>query len=162
MNINSGNNNLTLGDGNNLINFNQEARNFNADYHRENYGDHIPDYGLSDSENALKHFNEVGKYQNYNPNQYFNSAIYSASLIANSLALAENQTLFDHFNETGYKLNLAFSTSNQTNVNNLSIGNGDNIVIGDSAIDIMTLGDGNNQINSHNGDDVTNPAMVII
>ena len=113
----------------------------------------IPDLGLGNEGNAKKHFEEAGKYKNYNPNQLFNTAFYISVLKENNIELAENQTPYDHYLTTGQFANYQISDQIQDTQNTVNIGSGDNTIYGDNSADILNIGDGDNIIKTRDGDD---------
>ncbi len=151
--LGAGNYSLNLGDGNNILNLAGEALVFDHEYYIQNYSEEIADLGLGTEGNAKKHFEEVGKYKNYNPNQFFDTAFYISVLEENNVELAENQTPYDHYLEVGQFANYQISSQIQDTQNTVNIGNGDNTIYGDNSADILSIGDGDNIIKTRDGDD---------
>ena len=147
---NAGNANINIGDGHNIINLNGESLEFDHEYYIQNYGEEIPDLGLGEEENAKKHFDEVGKYRNFNPNEYFDTEFYLAN---NDVTLAENQTPFDHYHEIGSKENYLPNGNLQDSKNIVNLGDGNNIINGDNSVNELNIGDGNNVINTNINND---------
>ncbi|MBT4921795.1 MAG: tandem-95 repeat protein [Rickettsiales bacterium] len=161
--ISEGNSDITLGDGDNVIDLNGEVLEFNSDYYIEHYGEFIP--GLDETNDkanlALEHFQTIGKFNNYNPNNYLNLTSYAAILITAGIELAEGQTPYDQL-AAGGSIEIASLLDAHIEVeeqdlsgttNTVIIGNGNNVIYGDNSVNDIIIGDGDNQITSGRSDD---------
>ena len=159
---NAGNANINIGDGHNVINLNGESLEFDHEYYIQNYGEEIPDLGLGEEGNAKKHFDEVGKYRNFNPNEYFDTEFYLANIKGkqpfssaekDSDIFQNNITPFDHYHEIGSKENYLPNGNLQDSKNIVNLGDGNNIINGDNSVNELNIGDGNNVINTNINND---------
>ena len=164
-----GNSRIVAADGDNIVNLAGEYTAFDADYYFANYGADVLDVAYDENGDELSmggkakfHYDNIGSFRGNFKNAY------EETLLEDGFSLRENDFSFSTTYPVGdsslgneeRSAESSFEPLTQPSpaggegfLNEVILGDGDNIVYGDHNVDEVTLGDGDNILELRAGDD---------